>query len=109
LSALLIIAAAATTSLTAAARAWRAVVRDAPRHRSPNAGYPEAAMAGALNLALAGPRTYAGVEIEDAIMGHGRRVAVAADIRKALALFRRADAILLGLFAVAAALIIAPA
>jgi adenosylcobinamide-phosphate synthase len=102
LSALLIIAAAATTSRSAAAQAWRAVVRDAPRHRSPNAGYPEAAMAGALNLALAGPRSYAGVEIEDAIMGHGRRIAVAADIRKALALFRRADAMLLGLFAVAA-------
>jgi adenosylcobinamide-phosphate synthase len=108
LSALLIIAAAATTSRSAAARAWRAVVRDAPHHRSPNAGYPEAAMAGALNLALAGPRSYAGVEIEDAIMGHGRRIAVAADIRKALALFRRADAMLLGLFAVAA-LFIAPA
>jgi adenosylcobinamide-phosphate synthase len=108
LSALLIIAAAATTSGSAAAQAWRAVVRDAPRHRSPNAGYPEAAMAGALDLALAGPRSYAGVEIADAIMGHGRRVAVAADIRKALALFRRADAILLGLFAVAA-LFIAPA
>jgi adenosylcobinamide-phosphate synthase len=108
LSALLIIAAAATTSRSAAAHAWRAVVRDAPRHRSPNAGYPEAAMAGALDLALAGPRSYAGVEIEDAIMGHGRRVAVAADIRKSLTLFRRADAILLGLFAVAA-LFIAPA
>jgi adenosylcobinamide-phosphate synthase len=108
LSALLIIAAAATTSRSAAAQAWRAVVRDAPHHRSPNAGYPEAAMAGALNLALAGPRSYAGVEIEDAIMGHGRRIAVAADIRKALALFRRADAMLLGLFAVAA-LFIAPA
>jgi adenosylcobinamide-phosphate synthase len=108
LSALLIIAAAATTSRSAAAQAWRAVVRDAPRHRSPNAGYPEAAMAGALNLALAGPRSYAGVEIEDAIMGHGRRIAVAADIRKALALFRRADAMLLGLFAIAA-LFIAPA
>jgi adenosylcobinamide-phosphate synthase len=108
LSALLIIAAAATTSRSAAAQAWRAVVRDAPRHRSPNAGYPEAAMAGALDLALAGPRSYAGVEIEDAIMGHGRRVAVAADIRKALTLFRRADAMLLGLFAVAA-LFIAPA
>jgi adenosylcobinamide-phosphate synthase len=107
LSALLIIAAAATTSRSAAAQAWRAVVHDAPRHRSPNAGYPEAAMAGALDLALAGPRSYAGVEIEDAIMGHGRRVAVAADIRKALTLFRRADAMLLGLFAVAA-LFIAP-
>ena len=65
-------------------------------------------MAGALNLALAGPRSYGGVEIEDAIMGHGRRGAAAADIRKALALFRRADAMLLGLFAVVAALFIAP-
>ena len=37
--------------------AWRAVRRDAPRHRSPNAGYPEAAMAGALGLSLAGPRS----------------------------------------------------
>jgi len=107
LSALLIIAAAATTSPRAAAQAWSAVVRDAPRHRSPNAGYPEAAMAGALDLALAGPRSYAGVEIDDAIMGHGRRVAAAADIRNALALFWRADAMLLGLFAVAA-LLIAP-
>jgi adenosylcobinamide-phosphate synthase len=109
LSALLIIAAAATTSRGAAAQAWRAVVRDAPHHRSPNAGYPEAAMAGALNLALAGPRSYAGVEIEDAIMGHGRRVAAAADIHKALALFWRADAILLALFAAIAGLFIASA
>jgi adenosylcobinamide-phosphate synthase len=109
LSALLIIAAAATTSRGAAAQAWRAVVRDAPHHRSPNAGYPEAAMAGALDLALAGPRSYAGVEIQDAVMGDGRRGAAAADIREALALFRRADAMLLGLFAVLAALFIAPA
>ncbi len=107
LSALLLIAAAATTSRTAAATAWRAVVRDAAHHRSPNAGYPEAAMAGALDLALAGPRIYAGVEIEDAIMGRGRRAATAADIRRALALFRRADAMLIGLFAIAAAFFIA--
>jgi adenosylcobinamide-phosphate synthase len=77
--------------------AVRAVIRDAPRHRSPNAGYPEAAMAGALGLALAGPRTYGGVEVEDALMGCGRRNATAADIRAALALYRRADAILIGL------------
>jgi adenosylcobinamide-phosphate synthase len=102
LSALLLIAAAATTSRTAAAEAGRAVMRDAARHRSPNAGYPEAAMAGALGLALAGPRTYAGVEIEDAVMGRGRRAATSADIRRALALFRRADAMLIGLFAVVA-------
>src|SRR5215813_13604965 len=96
LSALLLMAAAATTSRAAAAQAWRAVMRDAAHHRSPNAGYPEAAMAGALDLALAGPRIYAGVEVDDAIMGRGRRAATAADIRSALALFRRADAMLIG-------------
>src|SRR5215468_1201010 len=97
LSALLLIAAAATTSGPSAAEAWRAVVRDASHHRSPNAGYPEAAMAGALDLALAGPRAYAGIWVGDAVMGRGRRAATAADIRAALALFRRADAILIAL------------
>src|SRR4029077_21289508 len=58
LSALLLVAAAAATSGASATRAWRAVIRDASHHRSPNAGYPEAAMAGALDLALAGPRAY---------------------------------------------------
>ena len=104
LSALLLIAAAATTGRAAAMEAWRAVLRDASRHRSPNAGYPEAAMAGALDLALAGPRIYDGIEIADAIMGRGRRAATAADIRNALALFRRADAMLIGLGAVFAVL-----
>jgi len=108
LSALLLIAAAATMSRASAAQAWRAVTRDASHHRSPNAGYPEAAMAGALDLALAGPRIYAGVEVDDAIMGRGRRAATAADIRWALALFRRADAMLIGLLAVVAAFFIAP-
>jgi adenosylcobinamide-phosphate synthase len=78
------------------------VRRDAPRHRSPNAGYPEAAMAGALGLALAGPRRYGGVPVDDALMGDGRRAATAADIRAALALYRRADAMLIGLVAVVA-------
>ncbi len=108
LSALLLIAAAATASRASAADAWRAVARDAARHRSPNAGYPEAAMEGALDLALAGPRAYGGVEVDDAIMGNGRRAATAADIRRALALFRRADAILIGLFAVLAVFFILP-
>jgi adenosylcobinamide-phosphate synthase len=101
LSALLLIAAAATGSRCDAGAAWSAVRQDASRHRSPNAGYPEAAMAGALGLALAGPRVYGGIEIDDAVMGSGRRDADAADIRRALALFRRADAmliVLLGLF-----------
>ena len=54
LSALLLVAAAMLSKNAAAAAAWRAVLRDASRHRSPNAGYPEAAMAGALGLSLAG-------------------------------------------------------
>jgi adenosylcobinamide-phosphate synthase len=97
LSALLVAGAAALGSRTAASEAWRAVVRDAGRHRSPNAGYPEAAFAGALGLALAGPRVYGGVTVDDAVMGDGRRGAAAADIRAALALYRRADALLIAL------------
>jgi len=104
LSALLLVAAAALEDRTAAAAAWRAVRRDAHRHRSPNAGFPEAAMAGALGLALAGPRVYGGVAVDDALMGDGRREATAADIRKALALYRKADGILIALIAVGALL-----
>lgn len=103
LSAVLIVAAAALSGDATVAAAWQAVVRDAPKHRSPNAGYPEAAMAGALGLALAGPRLYGGVEVDDATLGQGRRDASAADIRRALALYRRADAILLALVAALAA------
>jgi adenosylcobinamide-phosphate synthase len=95
LSALLVAVAAGPAGRTA--DAWRAVMRDARHHRSPNAGYPEAAFAGALDLALAGPRVYGGVEVEDAVMGNGRRAATAADIRAALALYRRADALLIAL------------
>jgi adenosylcobinamide-phosphate synthase len=104
LSALLIIAAAAFTSGASATRAWRAVWRDARHHRSPNAGYPEAAVAGALDLALAGPRVYGGMRVEDAIMGDGRRDANAADIRAALSLYIRADALLIALLGLPAVL-----
>jgi adenosylcobinamide-phosphate synthase len=104
LAALLAIA-AALPDRAAMAAAWRAVRRDAHRHRSPNAGYPEAAMAGVLGLALAGPRVYGGVSVDDATMGDGRRDATAADIRKALALYRRADGILIGAIALATLMI----
>ncbi len=108
LAALLLVAAAALDRHASAAAAWRSVLRDASRHRSPNAGYPEAAMAGALGLALAGPRVYRGVAVQDAVMGDGRSDAGAADIRRAIALYRFADAILLALVAVFAAVVIAP-
>src|SRR3984957_4808773 len=107
LSALLLVAAATLSKNASAAAAWRAVLRDASRHRSPNAGYPEAAMAGALGLSLAGPRIYGGVKIDDATMGDGRRDAIAADIRRALTLYRYADAILIALVAAIAGIVIA--
>jgi adenosylcobinamide-phosphate synthase len=100
LSALLIVAAAGLTTGASPASAWRAVRRDARHHGSPNAGYPEAAMAGALGLMLAGPRLYGGNRIDDAMMGDGRRAADAADIRAALRLYRHADALLIGLIAI---------
>jgi adenosylcobinamide-phosphate synthase len=97
LAGLLIVAAAAATPGASAGGALRALRRDASRHRSPNAGYPEAAMAGALGLALGGRRIYGGLAVEDALMGDGRRELTAADVRAALALYRRADALLIGL------------
>ncbi len=75
------------------AEGWRAIRRDARGHRSPNAGWPEAAMAGALGLKLAGPRVYGETLVEDAYMGEGRAAATAADIRRGLALYRTACAI----------------
>ena len=107
LAALLLVAAAALRNDASAACAWRALRRDAARHRSPNAGYPEAAMAGALDFSLAGPRTYSGIRVEDAFMGDGRRDATVKDIQRALALYRTADVILLTLVVALAALFIA--
>jgi adenosylcobinamide-phosphate synthase len=62
------------------------MLRDAPKHRSPNAGWPEAAMAGAIDLKLNGPRSYDGKMIDDAYMGDGRCEATTADIHAALRL-----------------------
>ncbi|ABY33092.1 adenosylcobinamide-phosphate synthase CbiB [Methylorubrum extorquens] len=93
LTALLLIAAAALSRDVSAAGAWRAIRRDAGRHRSPNAGWPEAAMAGALGLRLAGPRIYGDTRVEDAWMGDGRAEANPDDIVRALKLYRTACAL----------------
>ncbi|MCX8256411.1 MAG: cobalamin biosynthesis protein, partial [Beijerinckiaceae bacterium] len=62
-------------------------------HASPNAGWPEAAMAGALKLSLGGPRVYAGRLVEDATIGDGPREIGAEAIRQALTLYRVACAL----------------
>jgi adenosylcobinamide-phosphate synthase len=104
LAALWLIVAAALSPEASASEAARAVLRDASRHRSPNAGWPEAAMAGALGLKLAGPRVYGETLIDDAFMGDGRSAANAADIRRALSLYRASCAV--QALAIAAALAI---
>ena len=76
-------------------QALTAALRDAPNHVSPNAGWPEAAAAGALDLELGGLRAYGGSRVvRGATLGHGRRAATAADIHRALALYRRSAAFL---------------
>ncbi|WP_374310389.1 adenosylcobinamide-phosphate synthase CbiB [Dongia sp.] len=95
LSALLIILASLTRRGADAGGAIRAVRRDARRHKSPNAGWPEAALAGALGFAIAGPRRYHGVLVADPWMNDGGRWQLtAADIRASLSLYWRACAVL---------------
>jgi len=72
LAACWLVLAAAIVPRASAQSAIAALRRDAWRHRSPNAGWPEAAMAGALGLKLAGPRVYGEERVEDAFMGDGR-------------------------------------
>ncbi|MGE7369504.1 adenosylcobinamide-phosphate synthase CbiB [Neorhizobium sp. NPDC001467] len=99
LTALLFVLACFFVPGSSARDAWKTVWRDAGKHRSPNAGWPEAAMAGALGLALAGPRVYGGTLVPDHFMGAGgRREATASDIRKALKLARVADIMMIALF-----------
>jgi adenosylcobinamide-phosphate synthase len=105
LTGLMFIAAAALVPNASATSAWRAFWRDARYHRSPNAGWPEAAMAGALGLRLAGPRAYRGVVVDDHWMGDGRTEATAEDIDRALVIYRVAFAGALLVVAAGAALI----
>jgi adenosylcobinamide-phosphate synthase len=82
----------------------RAVRRDAGHHRSPNAGWPEAAMAGALGLRLAGPRVYGETLVPDGWMGDGRAEATVIDLRQALAIVRFACALQIAVVAILALL-----
>ena len=86
-------------------RAVETVRKDADNHRSPNAGWPEAAMAGALNLKLSGPRSYHGALTDDDWIGEGRSEATSADIRRALALFKTACTVQIAALGVLAFLI----
>jgi adenosylcobinamide-phosphate synthase len=72
---------------------WRTMLADAGKHASPNAGWPEAAMAGALGVTLGGPATYDGVVTQRPVFGAGPGP-TAADLRRGLGVYRRACALL---------------
>lgn len=78
-------------------------LRDAGLHRSPNSGWPEAAMAGALGIGLAGPRIYGGTRVDEPMMNaSGRTVATVADIDLSLRIFFLACAALAAVVLLAA-------
>ena len=82
---------------------WATIVRDAGLHRSPNAGWPEAAMAVGLDVALSGPRSYHGVRRDEPFVNDaGRHQIGAADIDDAVQSLWRAWAAAAGLVALAA-------
>jgi len=75
---------------------------DARRHRSPNAGWPEAAMAGGLGVRLSGPRIYHGSITNEPWLNEGARDPRAADITEALTVYRRAMLLVAGVLAILA-------
>jgi adenosylcobinamide-phosphate synthase len=82
-------------------RALVIMIRDGRKHHSPNAGWPESAMAGALGLALAGPRRYPEGLVDDPWLGDGSARAATSDIVRALHLYRLACLLEVGLLLVA--------
>jgi adenosylcobinamide-phosphate synthase len=87
LSGLFVAAAATLAPQAQGGAALRIMLRDAGKHRSPNAGWPEAAIAGALDLALAGPRRYSERIVDDPWIGEGRARATVGDMYRALLIY----------------------
>jgi adenosylcobinamide-phosphate synthase len=82
---------------------WGNIAADASLHRSPNAGWPEAAMAPALGVSLSGPRSYDGViEDFDWVHAEGRKDAGPDDIDGAVDMLWKAWALGLALAAMIA-------
>ena len=97
ISALLLAAAAVFAKDGRPDRALVIMLRDGRKHHSPNAGWPEGAMAGALGLALAGPRHYPEGLVADPWLGDGSARAATSDIVRALHLYKLACLIEAGL------------
>ena len=101
----LFVAVAAIFTGGSTAKCLEACMRDAPNHRSPNAGWPESAFAAALDIALAGPRSYGAKPTSDPFVNtSGRLLVNSADIGRALTLLRAACAVQIGLYLLLAVL-----
>ena len=87
LTALLIFLTALIIPSTKGFKSLRSCLTYAKRHRSTNAGWPEAAMAGALDIRIAGPRVYNGIVVNDPWMGDGNPNLRTNDINRALKLY----------------------
>ena len=87
LTALLIFLTALIIPSTKGFKSLRSCLTYANRHRSTNAGWPEAAMAGALDIRIAGPRVYNGIVVNDPWMGDGNPNLRTNDINRALKLY----------------------
>jgi adenosylcobinamide-phosphate synthase len=105
LAALIVAVAALVVPQGSPAAAFKIMLRDARKHRSVNAGWPEGAAAGALGLALAGPRRYGADLVNDPWIGDGRARATPSDMRRALYLFVAACLVHAGVIAAAALLV----
>jgi adenosylcobinamide-phosphate synthase len=82
------------------AAAWHMTWRDGRKHASPNAGYPEAAMAGALGVRLGGPSRYFGVVVEKPTLGEAQHVLSSAHIPRSLVLLDTASVLALAIFVI---------
>lgn len=94
LTGLLFAGAASLTNPFAASRALATIWHDASKHASPNAGWPEAAVAGILQIRLGGPRIYSGRIVDMPWMGDGRKELATSDIRRAIRLYSQAITLL---------------
>lgn len=81
--------------------AWRIAWRDGHKHASPNAGYPEAALAGALGVRLGGPSRYFGVVVEKPMLGEAQHVLSSAHIPRSLVLLDTASVLALATLVIA--------
>jgi adenosylcobinamide-phosphate synthase len=106
LSAVLITAACFFVPGASPGQAWATARRDAPKHDSPNAGWPEAAFAGALGFKLGGPRSYEGDTVDLPAFGDGKSNLGPSDILRAILLYRRTLDVLLALSAVLAVMVL---